>query len=153
MELNRRHPALPDAKRYSIDQFYELEQYRNVQTKFIAGFLWNRPRDRAPQWVREHVATEKRLLRRAKDNLLNRYWYYGLLDRLEEAERMIANALGGSPTGERDRTRQTTGRRGLIRPSAAQLQRIRQLNMLDVALYDFAVLHYDQQQVTSLHNR
>ena len=143
----RWHPALPDAKRYPIEQFYELEQYRNVQTKFTAGYLWNRPRDGAPRWVLEHVATEERLLRRAKDNLLNRYWYYGLLDRIEEAESTIASALGGAPTGERDRTRQTSGAPGLVQPSAGQLERIRQSNALDVDLYKTAVQHYDRQIV------
>ena len=90
------------------------------------------------------------MLQRAKDNLLHRYWYFGLLERIDEAQDTIAKALGGESTGERDRTRQTTGTPGLVQPSAAQLERIRQLNALDVALYDFAVQHYDRQWVEPL---
>ena len=146
----RWHPALPDAKRYSIDEFYELEQYRNIQTKFTAGYFWTRPRTVAPDWFRRWVATEERLLERAKHNLLHRYWYFGLLERIGEAEETIARALGGVSTGERDVTRQTKGAHGIIQPTTAQRERIRQLNALDVALYDFALRHYDQQLVTPL---
>ena len=146
----RWHPALPDAKRYPIDQFYELERYRNVQAKFTAGYLWDRPRDAAPGWFRDVVATDERLLRKATFNLTHRYWYYGFLERIDDAQEVIASALGGTTTRERDRSRQTSGAEGLVQPTEAQRARIRELNAVDVALYDVAVQHYDQQVVTPL---
>ena len=142
---HRWHPALPDAKRYPIDAFYELEAYRNIQTKYTAGYAWLRPRNALPPWLREAVASEGRLLQRAQDHLLQRYWYYGLLDRIDEAQEVISRALGGTSRPTRDRSRQTSGTPGLVQPTPAQRDRIRELNALDVAFYDFALQHYDQQ--------
>lgn len=144
-EGHRWHPALPDAKRYPIDAFYELEAYRNVQTKFTAGYAWLRPRNALPSWLLTLVASEAQLLERAQSNLIHRYWYFGLLDRIDEAQDVIARALGGTSQPMRDRTRQTSGALGLVDPSPAQRDRIRELNALDVALYDFARRHYDAQ--------
>ncbi|MGB3544198.1 MAG: hypothetical protein WBA11_14865, partial [Rubrivirga sp.] len=62
------HPALPDAKRYPIDEFYQLEAYRNVQTKYTAGYAWERPRNALPEWARRAVMPERTLLHRAQHN-------------------------------------------------------------------------------------
>ena len=148
---HRWHPALPDAKRYPIDEFYQIETYRNAQAKFTAGFFWNGFRDRMPTGLRRLAASDDRLLRVATHNLLHRYWYFGLLDRIDEAEETIARALGGQPTRTRDRSRQTSGRSGLVDPTPEQRERIRQSNALDVAFYDVAVAHYDRQSPADLH--
>ena len=148
---HRWHPALPDAKRHAIDAFYELEAYRNVQAKFAAGYAWHRPRNALPPWLRGVVASEKRLLTRAQSNLLERYWYFGFLDRIEEAQDIIAAALGGTSRNTRDRSRQTSGAPGLVQPTAAQRDRIRELNALDVAFYEFALAHYDRQPAVVAH--
>ena len=147
----RWHPALPDAKRFPIDEFYQLETYRNAQAKFTAGFEWRGLRDRMPAGLRRVVASEGRLLRTAQRNLLHRYWYFGLLDRIGEAEETIARALGGEPARTRDRSRQTTGRADLVQPTPEQRERIRQSNAVDVALYEFALAHYDAQAPRALH--
>lgn len=141
------HPALADAKRHSIDEFYALEPYRNIQTKFTAGLLWDRARNALPASVREIVASERRMLETAQHNLAHEYWLFGLLDQIEDTENRIARALGWAREGVRDTSRQTKGWAGQVNPSESQRERIRELNALDVELYAFAAERYDAQTV------
>ncbi|WP_420457540.1 hypothetical protein [Rubrivirga sp.] len=141
------HPALADAKRHAIDEFYALEPYRNVQTKFTAGLAWDRTRKALPPALRDVVAGEERMLRRAKRNLTEAYWLFGTLDRMDDLEARIARALGWERHTVRDRTRQTSGWSGRVLPTEAQRERIRALNALDVELYTFAAERYDAQTV------
>ena len=141
------HPALADAKRYPIDEFYAREPYRNVQTKFTAGVLWDRARQGLPARVRDVVVGEGRMLRRAQKNLIEAYWLFGLLDRIEDTEDRMARALGWTNRSVRDTSRQTSDWEGQVRPSESQRERIRELNALDVELYGFAAERYDAQTV------
>lgn len=141
------HPALADAKRHSIDEFFALEPYRNTQTKFTAGIWWDRARNGLPAPVRDVVVGEGRMLRRAQRNLLEEYWLFGLLDCIEDTEARIAQALGWESRAVRDTSRQTSGWAGHVDPTASQRERIRELNALDIELYAFAEEHYDAQTV------
>lgn len=141
------HPALADAKRYPIDEFFELEPYRNVQTKFTAGVVWDRSRNALPAWARELLVSESRMLRTAQRNLTDTYWLFGLLDRIDDTEARIARALGWERQAVRDRSRQTRGWAGQVDPTASQRDRIRELNALDDELYSFASERYESQAV------
>ncbi len=141
------HPALADAKRLPIDEFYSLELYRNVQTKFTAGLLWDRARNGLPAPLRDVVAGEARMLRRAQRNLVEEYWLFGLLDRIADTEDRMARALGWENRPVRDTSRQTRGWAGQVDPTPSQRERIHELNALDVELYAFAAERYDAQTV------
>ena len=141
------HPALADAKRLGIDEFFALEPYRNVQTKFTAGLAWERGREVLPGPVRDVVVSERRMLDRARRNLTEAYWLFGLLERIDDVQDRLARALGWENKGVRDRSRQTSGRTSRVEATPEQRDRIRQHNALDVALYEHARERYDAQAV------
>ena len=66
---------------------------------------------------------------------------------LSELQDRICRALGWTNYSVRDRSRQTSGRKGLVDPTPEQRERIRRANALDEALYAFALEHYDAQEV------
>lgn len=140
------HPALADAKRYPIEEFYAIEEHRNMQTKFTAGFEWYRGRNALPAPLADLLLPEGRMLRTAERNLLDRYWFFGLFERLEESQDLMAEGLGWKNIKTKDETKVTRNRPRVEDLTEAQRASIRRSNALDFALYDFACEHFDTQR-------
>lgn len=139
------HPDLADAKRYPIEEFYGIESHRNMQAKFTAGLTWYRGRTALPSGLRDVLLPEGRLLARAQHNLLHNYWFFGLFERLDESLDRYAAAAGVTNLHIKDQTKVTRKRPRVDELTEAQRARILEHNHLDVALYDFAVQHFDRQ--------
>lgn len=145
------HPDLADAKRYPIEEFYSIEEHRNMQTKFTAGFLWDRGRSTLPAPLRDLLFSEARMLRKAKHNLVDEYWFYGLFERLEESQDAMAAGLGWRNAYVKDETKVTRNRPMVDDLTEAQRESIRHSNALDFALYDFARERFGAQPVVAAH--
>ena len=126
---NYKHPSLEDAKRYDLQTFYTLPKYANMQTKFIAGFPFNRM---------GAVIGQKRLLAIAKKNLTKRYHSFGLLSQIDLYQEHVAKEFGWKNMSIVNQSKQTRSRPKEMELSASVRHAIEQSNALDFELYRFA---------------
>ena len=135
-----KHPNLQDVKQLDIAQLYSLEKYRNRQTKSTAGFLATRLAAYLPG-----RAANSLLLSQAKHNLSRCYAAFGLFERIEEFQALVAKMMGWKNLNVRDQTK-TSHHRPKVREITPEVkQAILDRNGLDVQLYRFAADLYQQR--------
>ena len=136
------HPDLEEVKTNDLTDFYRKPTRQNLQTRFVAGLAW--------EWVGRHVSLNGRLgslvLKRAKRNLLQKYEAFGLKERFEESAHLIGTRLGVEPELPEKRHKKTRERPSKEDLSEGVLRQLRELNSLDVALYECAEAHFGTQK-------
>jgi hypothetical protein len=85
-------------------------------------------------------------LERAKNNLLKRYEAYGLKERFRESAHIFTSHLGREPTLSGERRKKTNDRPAKADLEKETLHKLRDLNSVDVALYEFACNHFESQK-------
>lgn len=136
------HPRHSDAMENDIASFYKLPRYQNVQTRFIAGVIWHRL---------NHLSRASTLancmLRVAKKNLLEKFDCFGLTERHDQSLELFAKTFDWNYTTPKSRVKPTTDRPSVSDLDSHERNTIREANRLDSALYQFAVSHFDAQQL------
>jgi len=136
------HPDLEDVKTNDLTDFYKKPVHQNLQTRFVAGLEW--------EWVGRRISLNGILgnlvLKRAKRNLLQTYEAFGLKDRFKESACLFGARLGEEPKLPGTRHKKTRGRPSIEDLSEEVLGQLRELNSLDVALYECAEAHFDAQK-------
>ena len=136
------HPDLADVKANDLVGFYRNPEYQNLQARYVAGLIW--------EWMGRHLSLNGLLsstvLGRAKKHLLERYEAYGLKERFRESARIFANCAGTELSLSEERRKKTKERPAKADIPEETLRSIRELNSLDVALYEFAQDHFEMQK-------
>ena len=130
---NYKHPNLPDAKRYSLVEFYRIPKYQNRQTKFIAGFP-------AAKVLGAYSGSlgDRRLLEVAKSNLERQFDSFGLLECLSDYQAWFCERYGFANANVRDTDKTTKVRPRIDELTAVEAEEILQSNHLDYQLYEYA---------------
>lgn len=131
--LHYRHPNLEDVKRYSIGEFYEHEKYKNIQTKFIAGFPCNKVSKILPRKI-----AARTILKYAKKNLEFNYNFFGFLENIEFCQAMLSKELNLSNFKVKDLSKVTQDRPKLDDLDQKSKSAILEANSLDFELYNYA---------------
>jgi hypothetical protein len=132
------HPALEDATKYTLAEFYERPEYQNIQTRYIAGVEW----EYAGRYLDLNGKMGKLALQRAKSNLTKKYEAFGLKERFEESAELMASRLGVEVSVPEKKYKSTRNRPMVSDLSDATRRSLRQANALDVALYEFARVRF-----------
>jgi len=136
------HPDLEDVKTNDLTDFYRTPTRQNLQARYVAGLEW--------EWVGRHISLngllESLVLKRAKGNLLQAYEAFGLKERFQESARLFGSRLGAVPELPDKRHKKTRERPSKDDLSDAVLHQLRELNSLDIALYECAQAHFDTQK-------
>jgi len=140
-----KHQSLPDANRFDIAGFYGLENYQNIQTKFIAGLFIMRTAAFLPK-----VLGDSLLLSHAKHNLCKRYRAFGLFERINEFQETAAKIMGWKNLNVKNETTVTRKRPSVHQLAEEAKVSILRANRLDVDLYRFAQGLYHQRLEKSL---
>jgi len=137
------HPRLKEVRENSLVEFYEKAAHQNVQTRYVAGLL--------PEYAGRYLDLNGRLgetvLRRAKQNLVERYEAFGLKGRFEDSVRLFAQCLDVEPEWPEKRYKKTGERPDVADLEAHVRRSIRRANSLDVELYNLAKEKFAQQDV------
>lgn len=135
------HPRLQDVKSRSLVGLYEMPEYQNMQTLFIAGLPW--------QLIGRQLSLNnvlgKYVLGLAKKNLLGGYQAFGLKERFDESAQLFASHVNTRPETQERKHKRTPDRPSVADLDASVIQSIRANNTLDVALYEFAVTRFEDQ--------
>lgn len=78
--IKYRHPLRECAESLSLADFCRLRQIQNMQTRYLAGIIYDRLYDVMPEILRRNL-----VLQPALKNLKEQYRVFGLLERLEES--------------------------------------------------------------------
>ena len=120
------HPLLKATKEKSLFEF--MHEYRNPQTKVVAGFPWNRLLPR----------TSSILLKLAMMHLSKCYQFVGTLDRIVDFEKAVAKSFNWrvQPVYE-------TSKKAALRPKVDELSVVEQKGLrsalsLDIELFEYA---------------
>jgi hypothetical protein len=136
------HPNLEEVKKNDLVGFYQNPAHQNMQARYVAGLVW--------EWIGRHVSLNGvfrgTVLGRAKQHLLEEYEAFGLKERFEESAHIFANELETTPRFPGQRRKKTKNRPSKDDLADETRRRLRVLNSLDVALYDFAYDHFEMQK-------
>jgi hypothetical protein len=135
------HPSIEDVRKNDLVEFYRKPKYQNVQTRFVAGVVWQQ----VGRYLSLNECLGRRALARAKQNLVRRYEAYGLTERFEKSARLFAARIGGEAQIPEKRYQKTANR-----PTANELddgvtRALEHLNARDMALYRFARRRFSRQ--------
>jgi hypothetical protein len=87
------HPQSSVVEGHTLASLYERPEYQNMQTRFVAGLFW--------QVVGRRLSLNGRIgqyvLRRAKQNLVERYEAFGLKERFEDTADLFGRRIGMEP--------------------------------------------------------
>ncbi|MGG6242670.1 sulfotransferase family 2 domain-containing protein [Nodosilinea sp. AN01ver1] len=131
--LHYRHPNLEDVKRYSIGEFYKHEKYKNIQTKFIAGFPCNKISKILPRKIAAGT-----ILKHAKKNLEFHYNFFGFLENIDFCQEILSKDLNLSNFKVKDLSKVTQNRPKLDDLDQKSRDVILEANLLDLELYNHA---------------
>jgi hypothetical protein len=126
----------------TLEQFLgDTERAYNVQTAYLGGLIRRENLDGRPLRREDYDAA---LLARAKDNLLA-HDVFGLAERFDESLVLAAEVIGW-PARRLVYSRQNVGRTRRSRSplTPGQVELVREHNRLDLALYAFAVDHFER---------
>lgn len=123
-----KHPLLAEAKSCSLLEF--TYRHRNMQCQMIAGFPWNRFLSKS----------SRRLLSIARKHLFEKYKFYGILDEIEEFQRLVASEFGWEHEPIYEQSKVTKDRPQVSDISESDLKLMRQYLALDIELYEEAKL-------------
>ena len=135
------HPRLKDVKSRTLAGLYEMPEYQNMQTCFVAGLSWQL----IGRQLNLNNVLGKYVLWRAKKNLLDSYQAFGLKERFDESVRIFATRAGTNPKAAERKHKKTPDRPSVADLDASVVQSIRANNTLDVALYEFAATQFENQ--------
>ena len=134
------HPLYSEVRKYDLLEFYSQPQHRNIQTRFIGGYLWDRLRD-----SRLFAPFDEWLLQTAKRHLREQYTCYGLVSRFDQSMEMFADLFGWKVDLPESRVKPTRDRPTAEDLSNSTLSRLRDRMNLDVELHRYAVRHFEAQ--------
>lgn len=135
-----KHPLYDQARRFDLVDFYAQPEHQNIQTRFLAGCLWDRLRNHRLLSVIDHS-----LLATAKEHLLNRYSCFGLVSNFEISLRMFGRLFGWEVNIPDRKVKKTRDRPAVEDLARASRRTLREHLHLDVALYEFANCHFSRQ--------
>ena len=138
------HPDYEVARTHDLLEFYQLPRFQNLQTRMIAGIAAARLGRfvdlNETRWLGEIV------LRLATRNLRTTYTGIGLTERFEETARRFAGRLNVAYEPRENKSKVVPDRPRADDLSAAERDALRQLNRLDMELYDVARTLFTQKQ-------
>ena len=125
-----RHPDRDAADALSLTEFFGQRRFQNWQARFVAGlpFHYAYPRLSSPRF-------ERALLRRATENLRDRYACFGMQERFAESLDLIQRRLGWERREEPGREKKTGRRPELADLDEVTVAALRRANSLDCELY------------------
>lgn len=135
-----KHPMRDEADALSLTEFYERRKFQNWQTRYLAGLPYHR--------LYPHLGSarfDRAALRRATDNLVNRYACFGMQERFEESLELFGRRLGWQRRLSVRRQKQTGRRPALAELDEATRAALRRANSLDCELYEFAASRFEAQ--------
>jgi len=121
-----KHPKLSENKKYSLVEFYERKENRNLQTQMIAGFPFNRILP----------SNSEHLLSIAKYNLTQKYHIVGTLDKIESFEEQVASYFHWEYNSIYETTKITINRPKVTELKDSEKFALRKLLSLDIELYE-----------------
>ena len=136
------HPLYPEVQKYDLLEFYSQPQHKNIQTRFIGGYLWHQLRDSS-----FFKPLDGWLLQTAKRHLLEEYACYGLVSRFEKSLRMFAELFGWDVSLPQKRVKANTDRPTEGNLSRRTLARLRERLSMDIELYQYAKKCFSNQIV------
>jgi hypothetical protein len=135
------HPRLDDVESSDLSDLYRIPEYQNLQTRFIAGLGW--------EYMGRHIDLNgwigQKALERAKYNLTHRYTAFGLKERFRDSAQLFARRADMEVRLAEKHHKKTPNRPSLSDLSEATTDLLRRRNSLDMALYQFAVEHFEVQ--------
>jgi hypothetical protein len=134
------HPLYSEVQKYDLLEFYFQPQHRNIQTRFIGGYLWHRLRD-SPLLS----PLDGWLLQTAKRHLREQYACYGLVSRFDQSMEMFGELFGWKVDLPESRVKPTRDRPTAEDLSNSTLAKLRDNMSLDVELHRYAVQHFEDQ--------
>lgn len=129
-----KHPDREFADSKTLLEFYRDRRFRNLQTRYIAGYEYHRSYP-----LMRHSSLERQILKRAIDNLESHYHCFGLLERFDESLERFQCHLGWNKRERVERQKKTGSRPTLAEIDSRTRDELRDLNALDVELYEHAV--------------
>ncbi|MBD3296237.1 MAG: hypothetical protein GF392_02580 [Candidatus Omnitrophica bacterium] len=128
-----RHPMADYAEKHSLLEFCALRKFRNVQTRFMAGILF----DRCYPILRSKFV-DKLMLRQALYHMRATYGFVGIKEKFDESVDRLAKILNFKKNRAK-KYYKPSGKPPMDRFSSLELSKIREYNYLDVELYASAV--------------
>jgi hypothetical protein len=138
---NFKHPSLPDAEAHSLVDFYRLPRYQNMQVRYVSGLHYYHLK----RLIHLRGPLKGRALRAAKNHLDSGYEAFGLAERFKDSARLFAAQLGVEATIPDRRHKKTPDRPSRDNLDSNTLRALRDLNAVDVELYDYAVSKFEAQ--------
>jgi hypothetical protein len=126
---NYKHPKLSDVKKYSLLEFYEKKENRNLQTQMIAGFPFNLI---VP-------SNSEHLLSIAKYNIRQKYHLVGTLDKIESFQEKVANYFHWEYNSIYEQSKITRNRPKVNELTNSEEFALRKILSLDIKLYESVV--------------
>lgn len=136
------HPRIEEARQNSIIEFYKKPKNQNIQTRFIAGFLW----EYAGRFISFNNKAGKIITKKAKYNLINEYISFGIKEEYKKSKKIISKKLNLKYESHEDEYRTTDKRPKLDNLESAKRKLLKESNMLDVELYSFAKENFESGQ-------
>ena len=135
------HPRLSDVQSRDLPALYEVPEYQNMQTRFIAGLHW--------QLIGRRISLNnvfgKLALQQAKRNLRKHYEAFGLKERFSDSVELFGKQVGVPVKLPERKHKKTPGRPTVDDLSDDVVHQLRTSNELDIALYTYAVRLFDSQ--------
>jgi len=140
------HPEHATAWRHDLVEFYRIPRFRNVQARMLAG-VWAGLLGRYVSLDRTGIGGA--VVSAAKKHLTNEYEAFGITERFEESRQWMASTLGYDPPPLEKKHKTNPDRPTANDLSTSERRALRQLNRLDVDVYDFARELFDEKVGTN----
>jgi hypothetical protein len=135
------HPRAEEVRENTLLDFYQKPEFQNVQARFVAGWWWQLLGRRFT--LGNQIG--KVMVSQAKRHLYYQYEAFGLKERFQESAELIASRIRTSVRIPERRHQKTPDRPEVSDLDENTVRTLRSLNRWDVALYQFAVEHFEQQ--------
>ena len=145
--LSRPHPLQRLAKNSSLEDFFKDPRFANMQTRFLAGFFYNR----LYPVVRAKVFRE-RMLSAAKRHLREMFCF-GIYERLCESGWVMNRKFGWNFVHSLQQHNKNLSKRPKVEElSEAALAVLKSCNDLDIRLYEYAQGLFGERHAQSEHS-
>lgn len=145
-----KHPEHARAWESDLIDFCRMYRFRNVQTRMVAGMLPTR----LGKYMSVDISVARdRILTAAKRHLEQNYIAFGITERFEESRTWISKSLDWEVSPIEERRAAYPDRPSKDDLPVQTVESLRNLNALDIELYEFATRRFEERVTAEGHKQ